>query len=132
MYLAEGAKKLYGVEIIPEAIADAKENAKANGIENAEFYVGAAEDVFPKLMKKCPPDVAVIDPPRKGCDEKLIQALLEVSPKTLVYVSCDPATLARDLKLLTAGGYKVKRVRAVDAFCHSVHVETVVLMSKVK
>lgn len=130
LYLADGAKKLYGVEIIPEAIADAKENAKANGIDNAEFYVGAAEDVFPKLMKECPPDVAVIDPPRKGCDEKLIQALLEVSPKTLVYVSCDPATLARDLKLLTAGGYEVKRVRAVDAFCHSVHVETVVLMSK--
>jgi len=129
LYLAEGAKQLYGVEIIPEAIADAKENAKANGIENAEFYVGAAEDVFPKLMKECPPDVAVIDPPRKGCDEKLIQALLEVSPKTLVYVSCDPATLARDLKLLTAGGYEVKRVRAVDAFCHSVHVETVCLLS---
>ena len=129
LYLADGTKKLYGVEIIPEAIADAKENAKANGIKNAEFYVGAAEDVFPKLMKECPPDVAVIDPPRKGCDEKLIQALLEVSPKTLVYVSCDPATLARDLKLLTAGGYEVKRVRAVDAFCHSVHVETVCLLS---
>lgn len=128
LYLAEGVKKLYGIEIIPEAIADAKENAKTNGIENAEFYVGAAEDVFPKLMKECPPDVAVIDPPRKGCDEKLIQALLEVSPKTLVYVSCDPATLARDLKLLTAGGYEVKRVRAVDAFCHSVHVETVCLL----
>ena len=130
LYLAEGAKKLYGIEIIPEAIADAKENAKANGIENAEFYVGAAEEVFPKLMRECPPDVAVIDPPRKGCDEKLIQALLEVCPKTLVYVSCDPATLARDLKLLTAGGYEVKRARAVDAFCHSVHVETVVLMSR--
>lgn len=129
LYLAEGARKLYGIEIIPEAITDAKENAKANGIENAEFYVGAAEDVFPKLMKECPPDVAVIDPPRKGCDEKLIQALLEVRPKTLVYVSCDPATLARDLKLLTAGGYEVKRVRAVDAFCHSVHVETVCLLS---
>ncbi len=132
LYLAEGAKKLYGIEIIPEAIADAKENAKANGIENAEFYVGAAEDVFPKLMKTWPPDVAVIDPPRKGCDEKLIQALLEVSPKTLVYVSCDPATLARDLKLLTAGGYEVKRVRAVDAFCHSVHVETVVRLEHIR
>lgn len=132
LYLAEGAKELYGIEIIPEAIADAKGNAKANGIKNAEFYVGAAEDVFPKLMKEYPPDVAVIDPPRKGCDEKLIQALLEVSPKTLVYVSCDPATLARDLKLLTAGGYEVKRVRAVDAFCHSVHVETVCLLSKSK
>ena len=132
LYLAEGAKELYGIEIIPEAIVDAKENAKANGIKNAEFYVGAAEDVFPKLMKECPPDVAVIDPPRKGCDEKLIQALLEVSPKTLVYVSCDPATLARDLKLLTAGGYEVKRVRAVDAFCHSVHVETVCLLKYVR
>ena len=132
LYLAEGAKKLYGIEIIPEAIADAKENAKANGIMNAEFYVGAAEDVFPKLMRECPPDVAVIDPPRKGCDEKLIQALLEVSPKTLVYVSCDPATLARDLKLLTAGGYEVKRVRAVDAFCHSVHVETVVRLEYIR
>ena len=132
LYLAEGAKELYGIEIIPEAIVDAKENAKANGIKNAEFYVGAAEDVFPKLMKECPPDVAVIDPPRKGCDEKLIQALLEVSPKTLVYVSCDPATLARDLKLLTAGGYEVKRVRAVDAFCHSVHVETVCLLEYVR
>ena len=132
LYLAEGAQKLYGIEIIPEAIADAKENAKANGIENAEFYVGAAEEVFPKLMRECPPDVAVIDPPRKGCDEKLIQALLEVCPKTLVYVSCDPATLARDLKLLTAGGYEVKRVRAVDAFCHSVHVETVVRLEYIR
>lgn len=132
LYLAEGAKQLYGIEIIPEAIADAKENAKANGIENAEFYVGAAEDVFPKLMRECPPDVAVIDPPRKGCDEKLIQALLVVRPKTLVYVSCDPATLARDLKLLTAGGYEVQRVRAVDAFCHSVHVETVVQLEHSK
>ena len=126
--LARKAGKVYGVEIVPEAIEDARVNASINGIENAQFYVGAAEDVADSLPT---PDVIVVDPPRKGCDEKLIATILNVKPKRLVYVSCDPATLARDLKLFNEGGYEIKKVRPVDQFCHSTHVETVVLMSKV-
>ena len=128
LYLAKEAKQVIGVEIVPQAIEDARENARANGIGNAQFHAGAAEKLFPKLMESAPVDVAVVDPPRKGCDEKLIQALLEMKPKRLVYVSCDPATLARDLKLLTKDCYKIAAVRPVDAFCHSVHVETVCLL----
>ncbi len=132
LYLAEGAKKLVGVEIIPEAIEDAKENARVNGIENTEFYAGAAEDILPKLVNQAAtePTVAIIDPPRKGCDEKLLETLLTLSPDRIVYVSCDPATLARDLKLLCAEKYRLERVRPVDAFCHSTHVETVCLLSR--
>ncbi len=126
--LAHKAGKVFGVEIVPEAIEDAKVNASINGIANAKFLVGAAEDVADTLPI---PDVIVVDPPRKGCDEKLIATILKVAPNRLVYVSCDPATLARDLKLLTTGGYEIKRVRPVDQFCHSTHVETVVLMSRV-
>ncbi len=127
LYLAQKAKEVYGVEIVPEAIEDAKENAKLNGIENAKFYVGASEDVADTLPS---PDVIVVDPPRKGCDEKLLETIIKVSPKRLVYVSCDPATLARDLKVLINNGFTLKRVRPVDQFCHSTHVETVVLLSK--
>lgn len=127
LYLSDKAKKVYGVEIVPEAIEDAKRNAEINGITNAEFFVGASEDVADKLPK---PDVIVVDPPRKGCDEKLLETIIRVSPKKLVYVSCDPATLARDLKYLAEHGYKLLKVRPVDQFSHTMHVETVVSMSR--
>jgi 23S rRNA (uracil1939-C5)-methyltransferase len=121
------------VEIVPQAIENAKNNAKANGIENAEFHVGKAEEVAPLLAKQGNiPDVIVVDPPRKGCDEALLETIVKMSPPRVVYVSCDSATLARDLKWLCANGYKLDAVQPVDQFCHSVHVETVVLMSKVK
>ncbi len=127
LYLADNAKKVYGVEIVPEAIEDAKINAAINNITNAEFYVGAAEDVAASLPK---PDVIVVDPPRKGCDETLLETIIKVLPKTLVYVSCDPATLARDLKFLCANGYELIKVHPVDQFAHTAHVETVVLLSQ--
>ncbi len=122
LFLARHAKEVYGVEIVPEAIEDAKENANLNGIDNAKFQAGAAEDLAPSLP--CP-DVIVVDPPRKGCDEKLLETILKNAPGRIVYVSCDPATLARDLKILIAGGYELKHVRPVDQFIHSGHIETV-------
>lgn len=132
LFLAEKAKKVYGVEIIPQAIEDAKVNARINGIDNAEFYVGAAEEILPKKHKEenISADVIVVDPPRKGCDQKLLDTIISIAPKKVVYVSCDPATLARDLKYLHEGGYELKKVRPVDQFGHSVHVETIVLMSR--
>ncbi len=137
LFLAKSAKQVYGVEIVPEAIVDAKTNAKNNGIDNAEFFVGKAEEVVPKWVEehggeKAKPDVIVVDPPRKGCDELCLQTMLDVAPERIVYVSCDSATLARDLKFLQAGGYELRRVRPVDQFCHSMHVECVVLMSRVE
>ena len=128
LYLSKKAKKVYGVEIVPEAIDDARINAEINNITNAEFYVGASEDVAPKLPK---PDVIVVDPPRKGCDEKLLKTIIETAPKRLVYVSCDPATLARDLKILSENGFTLDRVRPADQFCHSCHVESCVLLERV-
>ncbi|MBH1940760.1 23S rRNA (uracil(1939)-C(5))-methyltransferase RlmD [Mobilitalea sibirica] len=132
LFLAQKAKKVYGVEIIPQAIEDAKTNARINGIDNAEFYVGAAEEVLPRMYKekKVKADVIVVDPPRKGCDQSLLDTILEMGPKRVVYVSCDPATLARDLKYLCEKDYDLVKVQAVDQFGHSVHVETVVLLSK--
>ena len=132
LFLAQKAKQVYGVEIIPQAIEDAKTNAKINNINNAEFYVGAAEDVLPSKYKEdnIKADVIVVDPPRKGCDESLLETILEMAPERIVYVSCDPATLARDLKYLCESKYELKKVRAVDQFGHSVHVESVALMSK--
>ncbi len=133
LFLAKAAKKVYGVEIVPEAIENAKENARTNGIANAEFYVGAAEEVFPRLVKENPDigaDVIVVDPPRKGCDEKLLATMLAMAPARIVYVSCDPATLARDLKVLCAGGYRIDCVQPVDQFPGSVHVETCCRLSK--
>ena len=134
LFLAKSAKKVYGVEIVPEAIADAKENAQLNGIENAEFFVGKAEEVLPEQYEKngVYADVIVVDPPRKGCDEKLLQCMVQMAPKRIVYVSCDPATLARDLGFLEANGYKVEKVRCTDMFPHSTHVETVCLLSRNK
>lgn len=127
LFLAKAAKEVYGVEIVPEAIEDAKKNAEINGITNAFFSAGAAEDLAPTLPR---PDVIVVDPPRKGCDEKLIETILKNAPNRLVYVSCDPATLARDLKILNEGGYKLDRVRPVDQFLHGGHIETVVSLSR--
>ncbi|NLJ97602.1 MAG: 23S rRNA (uracil(1939)-C(5))-methyltransferase RlmD [Clostridiales bacterium] len=132
LFLAQRAKQVFGVEIIPQAIEDARTNAKINNINNAKFYVGAAEEVLPRKYKEdnIKADVIVVDPPRKGCDESLLQTILEMEPDRIVYVSCDPATLSRDLKYLCAGGYELKKVRAVDQFGHSAHVETICLMSR--
>ncbi|MDF2510360.1 MAG: putative methyltransferase [Herbinix sp.] len=131
LFLAQRAMQVYGVEIIPQAIEDAKKNAELNGIRNAEFFVGAAEEILPKKYKeeKIKADVIVVDPPRKGCDQSLLDTILAMAPKRVVYVSCDPATLARDLKYLCERDYELTRVRAVDQFSHSTHVETVVLLS---
>ncbi len=188
LFLADKAKQVYGVEIVPQAIADAKENAKRNGITNAEFFVGKAEEVLPEFYEKLSkgaemdvvekrsgvqvgsgatetgkgeqsetsqtvrnnkgkhvtegasgqqvaadmlhPDVIVVDPPRKGCDNACLETMLKMQPKRIVYVSCDSATMARDVKMLCEGGYELKRVRAVDQFGQTVHVETVCLLSK--
>lgn len=172
LFLAQKAGKVYGVEIVPQAIEDAKNNAKLNGITNAEFFVGKAEEVLPEFYEResrkllnakasdkehgidsksdggmvvdsnghtmttvgvdmLHPDVIVVDPPRKGCDEKCLETMLKMQPERIVYVSCDSATLARDLRILCDGGYELKKVRAVDQFGHTTHVETAALMSRV-
>ncbi len=153
LFLAGNAGKVCGVEIIPQAIDDAKENAKRNGITNAEFYVGKAEEVLPEFYERASkeamdedancatdvaqsgsqadmlhPDVIVVDPPRKGCDAACLETMLKMQPERIVYVSCDSATLARDLKVLCEGGYEVKRVRGTDMFPQTVHVECVIMM----
>ncbi len=132
LFLAEKAKKVYGVEVIPQAVENARENAVSNGIFNAEFFVGKAEEVLPEKYKKDGifADVIVVDPPRKGCDTACLDTILKMTPQRVVYVSCDSATLARDLKVLCGGGYEVERVRAVDMFPMTVGVETVCLLSK--
>lgn len=132
LFLAQKAKQVYGVEIIPQAIEDAKTNAQLNGIENVEFYVGAAEEILPKkhAEENIRADVIVVDPPRKGCDKSLLDTILSIEPKRIVYVSCDPATLARDLKYLCESMYEIKRVKPVDQFGHSVHVESVVMITR--
>ncbi len=136
LFLAQKAKKVYGVEIVPQAIEDAKNNAKLNGITNAEFFVGKAEEVLPEFYEKAEgemlhPDVIVVDPPRKGCDEACLDTMLRMQPQRIVYVSCDSATLARDLRILCDGGYEIQKVRAFDQFAHTVHVETVVALQRV-
>lgn len=132
LFFARKAKKVFGVEIVPEAIADAKRNAERNGITNAEFAVGAAEDVIPRLYaeKGITADVVVVDPPRKGCDAKLLDTILQIQPEKIVYVSCNPATWARDLAVLRQGGYELREVQPVDQFGHSVHVEVVCCLQK--
>ena len=126
LFLAQKAKKVYGIEIIPQAVQDAKKNAKLNGLDNTEFIVGQAEKVLPELKADgLKPDVIVVDPPRKGCDEALLDAMVEMNPKRIVYVSCNPSTLARDLVTLTEGGYKLKKVQPVDNFPQTSHVEAV-------
>lgn len=168
LFMAKNAGKVYGVEIIPEAIEDAKGNAERNGFTNTEFFVGKAEEVLPEFYERVSkegnvkgelaggqaeenvssggrsswnvaqatdmlhPDVIVVDPPRKGCDVQCLDTMLKMQPERIVYVSCDSATLARDLKILCEGGYELKKAVCVDMFGQSVHVETVVLLSQQK
>lgn len=141
LFLAQKAKKVYGVEIVPEAIADAKNNAKINEIENAEFFVGKSEEILPAYYEQyakdhpgehAHADVIVVDPPRKGCEENLLHTMASMQPDRIVYVSCDSATLARDVKVLGELGYEVKKVRGVDQFPMTCHVETVCLLGKRK
>mgnify|MGYP004452010247 FL=1 len=128
LFLARKARKVYGVEIIPDAIEDARRNASLNGFTNTEFYVGKAEEVLPEKYEKegVHADVIVVDPPRKGCDETLLSTMVKMQPERIVYVSCDSATLARDLRYLCDNGYELKRVCPADMFPQTVHVETVV------
>ncbi len=145
LFLARDAGKVYGVEIVPRAIEDAVDNAKLNGITNVEFYVGKAEEVIDRIWtdsadrpddavayEMTHPDVIVVDPPRKGCDELCINTMLKMNPKRIVYVSCDSATLARDLKLLCEGGYELKRICPCDMFGNTVHVEVATLLERVR
>ena len=126
LFLAQKARKVYGVEIVPEAIEDAKKNAELNGISNVEFAVGEAETVIPEWYENgVVADVLVVDPPRKGCDDKLLQTIINMKPKKVVYVSCNPATLARDLRVLEDGGYQTVEVQPVDMFPQTMHVECV-------
>ena len=130
LFLAQKAKWVYGIEIVPEAIQDAKKNAQINNIENTTFLVGEAEEIIPQLYEKeVQADVVVVDPPRKGCEEKVLETIIKMKPQRVVYVSCDPATLARDLKILTQNGFEVRAVQPVDQFPMTIHVETVVLLS---
>lgn len=160
LFLAQRAGKVYGVEVVPQAVEDARNNAKRNGISNAEFFVGRAEEVLPGFYEAeslrrqkgrageaadaegeqgdgseadmLHPDVIVVDPPRKGCDVKCLETMIQMRPERIVYVSCDSATLARDLRILCDNGYELRRGRTVDQFGNTVHVETVVLLSQLK
>lgn len=134
LFLAQKAKQVYGVEIVPQAIEDARKNAELNGIQNASFYVGKAEEVLPEKYEQdgIYADVIVVDPPRKGCEESLLCTMVEMGPKRIVYVSCDSATLARDVKWLGEHGYEMERVTVVDQFGMTVHVETVALLIRKK
>lgn len=126
LFLAQHAKQVYGVEIIPEAIEDAKMNAQLNGFENTQFAVGKSEEIIPAWIENgIVPDVIVVDPPRKGCDRSLLDTMLEAAPDRIVYVSCDSSTLARDLRVLIDGGYKLEVVQPVDMFPQTAHIECV-------
>jgi len=129
LFLARHAGKVYGVESVPEAVEDARRNAALNGIDNADFEVGLAEEVIPRWREEgVTADVIVVDPPRKGCDAKLLDTIVRMRPKRVVYVSCNPATLARDLAVLEAGGFRTVEVQPVDMFPHTGHVESVILL----
>jgi len=131
LFMAQKAKKVYGIEIVDEAVKDARENAVRNGISNAEFSCGPVDDVIGRLYDKgITADVVVLDPPRKGSDQKTLDVILKMNPEKIVYVSCNPATLARDLKILVDGGYSPKKVTPLDMFAQTSHVECVVLMSR--
>ena len=132
LFLAQKAKRVFGVEIVPEAIEDARENARINGIENAQFFVGKAEEVLPREYEEnqAYADVIVVDPPRKGCDSVCLDTIVKMGPKRVVYVSCDSATLARDVKYLGERGYEVRRVGCCDMFGGSGHCESVVKLEK--
>ena len=140
LFLAQNAKQVYGVEIVPQAIDDARNNAKINDITNAEFYVGKAEEVLPEYYREyqeshggeaAHADVIVVDPPRKGCEESLLQTIVDMQPEKVVYVSCDSATLARDVKFLRESGYELKKITPVDQFPNTVHVEVVCCLHRV-
>ncbi|MCD7885626.1 MAG: 23S rRNA (uracil(1939)-C(5))-methyltransferase RlmD [Lachnospiraceae bacterium] len=132
LFLAQKARTVYGVEIVPDAIRDARRNAELNGITNAEFFVGKAEEVLPEKYERegIHADVIVVDPPRKGCDMSVLDTMLKIAPKRIVYVSCDSATLARDLKYLCANGYELRKVCPTEMFANSVHIECVALISR--
>jgi len=133
LFLAEKAAEVIGVEVVPEAVKAAEKNARLNNIANTRFYCGEAEEVVPKLYEDgIKADVVVVDPPRKGCDTKLLETMVKMQPKRIVYVSCNPSTLARDLKHLAANGYNIEQVQPVDLFPWTEHVETVVLITRVK
>jgi len=141
LFLAKERCRVYGVEVVPQAVEDARNNARLNGIENVEFFAGKAEEVLPKYYEeyekshggeKAHADVIVVDPPRKGCEEELLRTMVDMRPERIVYVSCDSATLARDVKYLRERGYEMVEGRAVDQFPHTVHVETVVMLSHKK
>ena len=131
LFLAQKAGKVYGVEVVPEAIEDARKNAEINGISNVEFYEGKAEEILPGMYREkgIRADVIVVDPPRKGCYSACLDTMLAMAPKRIVYVSCDSATLARDLKLLCEGGYELKEVQPVDMFPQTAGIENVALMT---
>ena len=131
--MASGCRKAIGIEVVPAAVENAKRNAAANGISNAEFHCGKAEELLPRFVADgLRPDVIVIDPPRKGVESAVIQAIAQAAPSRVVYVSCNPATLARDAKLLEEAGYPVRKVQPVDMFCWTSGIETVALLSKIK
>ena len=135
LFLAQKAKKVCGVEIVPQAVEDARQNAKINKMQNVEFFEGAAEEVIPTLYENSGglrADLVVLDPPRKGCDERLLQTVVQMEPEKIVYISCDPATLARDLRYLCDRGYELRRGRPCDMFCQGRHVETCVLLTHKK
>ncbi len=133
-FLAQKAGRVYGVEVVPQAVEDARENAALNGLSNVEFYLGKAEEVLPRQYeeKGIRADVIVVDPPRKGCGRACLDTMLSMAPERIVYVSCDSATMARDLKLLCEGGYELKKVQPVDMFPHTAGIETVCLLSNRK
>jgi len=127
IFMADSCKKVYGVEVVPQAIDNAKENAEINEVRNAEFYVGEVEKILPNLVEQgVKPDVILVDPPRKGCDGKTLETIMNIKPQKLIYISCNPATLARDLKTLTEGCFTIERIKLVDMFPQTNHVETIV------
>ena len=129
--LARHAARVIGIEIVPDAIRDAKENARLNGVENAQFYCGAAESILPELVRQgLRPDVIVLDPPRKGADEAVLRAIAVAQPARVVYISCNPATQARDARILCAMGYAAQRCQPVDMFCQTAGVENVMLFER--
>ncbi len=126
---AKQARKVYGVEIVEQSIINARENAKNNDINNVEFFAGKAEQIVPKLYKQSiKADIVIVDPPRKGCEKEVIDTIINMAPKKVVYVSCNPSTLARDVKLLESGGFRLQKIQPVDQFPWTEHVECVILM----
>jgi len=132
LFIADKVKKVWGIEIVPEAISDARANALLNGITNVEFICGSSEEELAGLAGRVQPSVIFLDPPRKGCDRRVLSAAAQSGANRIVYISCDPATLARDVKILAAARYVVEKAQPVDMFAMTAHVETVVLLSKLK